>query len=74
MAYCDSVLKCLPDIKTMISLHQQLLAASGGVVKGCGQTIDESSLDPSDRLRNAGELTGHCCACVRVCVCVCVSK
>ena len=49
VVYCDRVLKTLPDVKTLISLHQQLLV---GVVTGCGLSIDK--LGPSDQLRNAG--------------------
>lgn len=54
VSYCDSVLKRLPDIKTMISLHQQLMSTLGGVTKGSGQKTND--LDSSDSLRNAGEL------------------
>ncbi|XP_064405928.1 nucleolar pre-ribosomal-associated protein 1-like isoform X3 [Halichondria panicea] len=46
VTYADRVLKCLPDIKTLISLHQHL---SKGVVSGCA--LDK--LDHSDQLKNA---------------------
>ncbi len=50
--YADQVLKCLPDIRILISLHQQL---SGGVVSGCN--ADE--LELSDQLRNTGMTNVH---------------
>ena len=48
--YCDRVLKILPDVKTLISLHQQLLSV--GVASGCGPNTDK--LNHSEQLRNAG--------------------
>ncbi len=51
--YSDRVLKCLPDIKILISLHQQL---SGGVASGCC-LVDK--LESSDQLRNAGTTKGE---------------
>ena len=48
--YCDAVLKSLPDIKTVISLRQQLL---GGATPASMST-DSMALTPDEVHRNAG--------------------
>ena len=48
--YCDSVLKQLPDIKTVVTVRQQLL--SGGAVSV--PRSEEDSLSPQERSKNAG--------------------
>ena len=49
--YCDSILKSLPDLRTIISLRQQLLAGSG--VKTSNTSLD--NLLPGHHLRNTGQ-------------------
>ncbi len=59
--YCDGVLKQLPDIKTVITVRQQLLPGRTGAAPPSAAAItketakkDNTALKPEEKLHNAG--------------------
>lgn len=52
MLYCDSVLKLLPDVKTLITVRQ--LGGGGGAVRSKVNEGTLTQLTPEQRLKNAG--------------------
>ncbi len=50
VCYCDAVLKCLPDVKTLISLRQQLLKESDRAATGADANPPPSSIRTPDKL------------------------
>ena len=57
MQYCDGVLKQLPDMRTVITVRQQLLA--GGKKPDCKQVVEgeeggKDNLTPEEKHMNTG--------------------